>query len=107
MQPFFKSSSYARALAVLAFLMGAYTAASAQNFSASGALTTADGIISGIKDIAFHVVAGIIGLISVALLGWQGGKYLKGDPQFKDSLLTFGGGLLVIAILMEVIKAIF
>ena len=81
--------------------------AGAQNFTASGALSTADGIISGIKDITFHVAAGIIALAAVVLLAWQGIKYLKGDPQFTDSLLAFGGGLLTIAVFMEVIKAVF
>ena len=37
--------------------------AGAQNFTASGARSTADGIISGIKDITFHVAAGIIVII--------------------------------------------
>ena len=95
-----------RALAVIAFASGSYTAL-AQNISASGALSTADGIVTGIKDIAFHLAAAIIGIVAVCLLVWQGAKYLKGDPQFKDSLLAFGGGLLMIAVLMEVIKAIF
>ena len=95
-----------RALAVIAFASGSYTAL-AQNISASGALSTADGIVTGIKDIAFHLAAAIIGIVAVFLLVWQGAKYLKGDPQFKDTLLAFGGGLLMIAVLMEVIKAIF
>lgn len=100
------SHYYRRILGVVAFLAGGFTAM-AQNFSASGALSTADGIVSGIKDIAFHLAAGIIGLAAVFLLGWQAIKYLKGDPQFKDSLMAFGGGLLVVAVLMEVIKAVF
>jgi len=88
-------------------MMGMCLAASAQSFSASGALSTADGIVSGIKDIAFHLAAAIIGVAAAFLLVWQGIKYLKGDPQFKDSLMAFGGGLLVIAVLMEVVKAVF
>ena len=57
--------------------------------------------------LAFHLAAGIIAVAAVVLLVWQGIKYLKGDPQFKDSLLAFGGGLLTIAVFMEVIKAVF
>lgn len=95
-----------RALTVVS-MMGMCLAASAQSFSASGALSTADGIVSGIKDIAFHLAAAIIGVAAAFLLVWQGIKYLKGDPQFKDSLMAFGGGLLVIAVLMEVVKAVF
>ena len=82
---------------VLSLLLFAAVAASAQNFSASGALSTADGIVSGLRDIA---------LIAVVLLAWQGAKYLKGDPQCKDSLLAFGAGLIIIVIFMEVIKAV-
>ena len=52
--------------------------AGAQNFTASGALSTADGIISGIKDITFHVAAGIIALAAVVLLVWQELKRLAG-----------------------------
>ena len=92
---------------VLSLLLFAAVAASAQNFSASWALSTADGIVSGLRDIAFHLVAGILALIAVVLLAWQGAKYLKGDPQCKDSLLAFGAGLIIIVIFMEVIKAVF
>ena len=52
-------------------------------------------------------MAGILALIAVVLLAWQGAKYLKGDPQCKDSLLAFGAGLIIIVIFMEVIKAVF
>ena len=90
---------------VLSLLLFTAVAASAQNFSASGALS--DGIVSGLRDIAFHLVAGILALIAVVLLAWQGAKYLKGDPQCKDSLLAFGAGLIIIVIFMEVIKAVF
>ena len=92
---------------VLSLLLFTAVAASAQNFSASGALSTADGIVSGLRDIAFHLVAGILALIAVVLLAWQVAKYLKGDPQCKDSLLAFGAGLIIIVIFMEVIKAVF
>ena len=92
---------------VLSLLLFTAVAASAQNFSASGALSTADGIVSGLRDIAFHLVAGILALIAVVLLAWQGAKYLKGDPQYRDSLLAFGAGLIIIVIFMEVIKAVF
>ena len=78
---------------VLSLLLFAAVAASAQNFSASGALSTADGIVSGLRDIAFHLVAGILALIAVVLC--------------KDSLLAFGAGLIIIVIFMEVIKAVF
>ena len=55
---------------MLSLLLFAAVAASAQNFSASGALSTADGIVSGLRDIAFHLVAGILALIAVVLLAW-------------------------------------
>ena len=89
------------------FLFLMYGTAAAQNVTASGALSSADSIVTGIKDLAFHVAAGIIAIVAVFLLVWQGSKYLKGDPQCKDSLLAFGGGLLIIAVFMEVIKAVF
>ena len=92
---------------MLSALMTASIGAAAQSVTASGAISSADSIVTGIKDMAFHLAAGIIALVAVFLLVWQGMKSFKGDPQYKDSLMSFGGSLLVVAILMEVIKAIF
>ena len=100
-------SKHRRRLTMLTGLLAAGHVAMAQSISASSALQSADSIVSNIKEVTFHLAAGIIGLIGVVLLVWQGAKYLKGDPQCKDSLLAFGAGLIIIVIFMEVIKAVF
>ena len=95
-----------KAATLTAFLAMGHVAL-AQSISASGALQSADAIVSGIKDISYHLAAGIIAIVGVVLLVWQGAKYLKGDPNTKDSMLVFAGGLIMIAVLMEVMKTIF
>ena len=100
-------NQFRRRLTTLTGLLAAGHLAIAQSLSASGAIQSADSIVSNIKDITFHLAAGIIGLVGVVLLVWQGAKYLKGDPNTKDSLLVFAGGIIIIAVLMEVLKAIF
>lgn len=92
---------------MLPAVLAASFSASAQSVTASGALSSADSIISGIKDMSYHLAAGIIAIVAAFLLVWQGTKAFKGDPQTKDSLLAFGGALLTVAVLMEVTKAIF
>ena len=100
-------AEHRRRLTMLTGLLAAGHVAMAQSISASSALQSADSMVSNIKEVTFHLAAGIIGLIGVVLLVWQGAKYLKGDPNTKDALLVFAGGIIIIAVLMEVLKAIF
>ena len=89
----------------LLLFCGMFTSALAQ--SASAALQSADSIVSGLKDTAFHLVMGVIGIIGAFLLIWQGSKAMKGDPQTKDSLLAFGGAVVIIVVFLEILKILF
>lgn len=87
--------------------IGASAVTFAQNVTLNGALDQADSILRSNANRFVNVVSLIIGLIGIAMLGWQGAKYLKGDGNSNDALMKIAGGMLIIAILLQVIKAIF
>lgn len=79
----------------------------AQDVTLNSALEATERVLSQNATSIINVISLIIGIVGVAMLAWQGAKYLKGDGNSNDALMKVGSGLLIIAVLLEIIKAVF
>lgn len=87
--------------------LGASVLTFAQNVTLQGAVDQADQILRTNATRIVNLISLVIGLLGVVMLAWQGAKYLKGDGNSNDALMKVAGGMLIIAILLQVIKAVF
>ena len=54
-----------------------------------------------------NVVSVLIGLVGIIMLGWNFAKRAKGDQQSNDALMNWGSALLISAIFLQIIKAVY
>lgn len=54
-----------------------------------------------------NVVSLLIGLVGIIMLGWNFAKRAKGDQQSNDALMNWGSALIIAAIFLQVIKAVY
>ena len=98
-----KWSKYAAASAVLS-LAGFQQALAEGNFSQLK--TIEDTLQSGAKT-AINISSVMVGLIAVIMLAWNYFKRSKGDGQSNDALASWGWGLILVIIGLQVVKLVF
>lgn len=80
---------------------------SAQTKTAEGILSTAESTIKSAGASVANVISVLIGLIGIIMLGWNFAKRAKGDQQSNDALMNWGSALIISAIFLQVIKAVY
>ncbi len=58
-------------------------------------------------NLAVNLVSVIIGLVAVIMLAWNYFKRAKGDGQSNDALASWGWGLIIVIIGLQVVKIVF
>lgn len=75
--------------------------------SGSAALTTAESQLKALVSPLLNVISILIGITGVVFVAINLPKYLKGgDREGENTLLKVGGGLIIAAVLVQVIKAV-
>lgn len=97
-----KWSKYAAASAVLS--LAGFQQALAQNFSQLDQIEST--LRTGAKS-AINIISVMVGLIAVIMLAWNYFKRSKGDGQSNDALASWGWGLIIVIIGLQVIKLVF
>ncbi len=90
-------------LPVLLFL--SQGAAYAQMISSDSFLSSVESTLKSSSNSIANIVSIIIGLVGIVMLAWQWFRYNKGEQQTNDSLVKIGGGLVIVVILFQIIKA--
>ena len=96
-----------RKIATSLTLLGASALAMAQEVTLDDALTKTTSILRGSANNIINLISIIIGIISVVMLSWQLAKYFKGNSDSNDSLMKIRIGMLIAAVLLQVIRAVF
>lgn len=75
--------------------------------TAEGLLSNATSTVKTAGNGVANLVSVLIGLIGIIMLGWNFAKRAKGDQQSNDSLMNWGSALIIAAIFLQVIKAVY
>lgn len=94
----------AKKIAMVTIAMLAATPAFA-DVTFNGVLQQFETVLSGGATLVFNVLSIILGLVAAAFAVMNFFKFAKGGGQDSDnSLLRIAGGLLIVAVLLQVIK---
>lgn len=102
MKKIFKKGKYVAASAMLS--LAGFQQALAQDF---GQLDTIETALRTGATRAINIISVMVGLIAIIMLAWNYFKRSKGDGQSNDALASWGWGLIIVIIGLQVVKLVF
>ena len=99
-----KKNNIARKAALCLASAAAFCTSAFAQFDASSKLTNT---VKTASTQAINLVSVLVGLIAVIMLAWNYFKRSKGDGQSNDALASWGWGLIIVIIGLQVVRVVF
>lgn len=108
MKNIFKSKIFMGCVSVAVCLAaGTIAAHAAGEFNAESMINTMTDTVEKVAKRIVNLISVLIGLVGAIMLAWNYYRRSKGDGQSNDALASWGIGLLVAMIFLQVIKVVF
>lgn len=102
-----KKNNIARKAALCLASAAAFCTSAFAQFDASSKLTQMTNTVKTASTQAINLVSVLVGLIAVIMLAWNYFKRSKGDGQSNDALASWGWGLIIVIIGLQVVRVVF